>query len=131
MIDYKQEHVENGPTQHLQQQQNDYYIQQQQQQQQSGVQQSIPSPSDISGMSKACLNRTNSSNLIQDESLIREIQKFPCLYDRTHPGYKKEEASHQAWIHIREECVWIESSKFFFQFVLLILQCSYQTLGVY
>lgn len=114
MIDYKQEHVENGQPQHLQQQQNDYYIQQQQQQQQqSGVQQSIPSPL---GMSKACLNRTNSSNLIQDESLIREIQKFPCLYDRTHPGYKKEEACHQAWIHIREECVWIESSKFLFHF---------------
>lgn len=117
MIDYKQEHSENGVNQHLQQQQqqNDYFAQHHQQHQQSGggIQQSIPSPSDMSapGMSKVCLNRTNSSNLIQDESLIREIQKYPCLYDRTHPGYKKDEACHQAWMHIREECTWIESSE--------------------
>ena len=109
MIDYKQEHVENGATQHLQHhQQNEYFVQQHQQQSNQ-----VPSPSDMtaSGMSKACLNRTNSSNLIQDESLIREIQKYPCLYDRTHPGYKKEDACHQAWIHIREECTWIENSE--------------------
>ena len=60
---------------------------------------------------KTCLNRTNSSNLIQDESLIGEIQKFPCLYNRSHPDYKREEAAQHAWSQIREECVWIETSK--------------------
>ena len=118
MIDYKplQERDNGG-----QKQQNDYFIQQQGQGVGSaGNQQSLSSPSDMSTMNKACLNRTNSSNLIQDESLINEIQKYPCLYDRTHPGYKKEDTCHQAWMQIREECVWIENSKFTYYALILV-----------
>lgn len=55
-------------------------------------------------------HRTNSSNLAQDEILITEIRKFPCLYDRSNPEYKQNESTQDAWSKIREECTWIENN---------------------
>ncbi|XP_066929046.1 uncharacterized protein [Clytia hemisphaerica] len=55
-------------------------------------------------------NRTNSSNLAHDQALIAEIRRFPCLYDRAHPDYKKVTACQHAWSQICEECNWVKNS---------------------
>lgn len=58
-------------------------------------------------------HRTNSSNLLQDELLMQEVRKYPCLYDRCHDDYKKPEKMLEAWKRVCEICDWIESRKYF------------------
>jgi len=69
-------------------------------------------PNNNSDITRTNYNRTNSSNLIQDEALIMEIKKFPCLYDRRHSEYKKADACISAWSEVRNECTWVESSTY-------------------
>ena len=49
-------------------------------------------------------------NLNQDELLSTEIQKFPCLYDKSDKGFKEKDRVANAWMEI-ETALKVEEGK--------------------
>ena len=67
---------------------------------------------------------SNKCNLQGDERLSIEVEKYPCLYNKSEKGYKEKDRKKNAWKKIEEELGLDEgnqSDKFFFCFYLSFL----------
>ena len=53
----------------------------------------------------------NTVDLLEDERLAMEVQKFLCLYKKADPSYKDKRAKINAWKTIEEE-LGFEEGKF-------------------
>lgn len=51
-------------------------------------------------------------NLNHDESLMTEVQKFPCLYDKSDRGFKEKDRILNAWREI-DTALQLEEGKLF------------------
>lgn len=51
-------------------------------------------------------NKTNKCNIEEDKRLAEQVEKYPCLYDKTDSGYKELECKIQAWNDIDTELAW-------------------------
>ena len=48
------------------------------------------------------MGKTNKNNIVQEESLSVEVQKYPCLFDKSSKGYKERDRKLNAWKKVEE-----------------------------
>ena len=48
------------------------------------------------------MGKTNKSNIVEEESLSVEVQKYPCLFDKSSKGYKERDRKLNAWTKVEE-----------------------------
>ena len=71
------------------------------------------------------MGKTNKCDLEEDECLAEEVRKYPCLYDKSDPGYKERDRKKNAWKAVEEAVGYEEGIRYYFHNTYHILISFY------